>query len=71
MRFSEITLPATHPHLATLCVTPDQFDSLSFLTEEYVDTNLLWIQNDEPLVHRIYVACSTAAVRDSIEARWG
>ena len=70
MHVSQINTPRSHPFLACLCITAERFDELGFLMQDRHETKLVWIHNNEPAVHRFFVACSTDRIRRELEARW-
>jgi hypothetical protein len=71
MRYSEIIVPATHPHVVTIHIDPADFDALRRRMDDHPELRLLDYDMTEPGLWPVRVGCASAETAIRFEAAWG
>lgn len=67
----QITVPATHPHIATATIDPADLRDLERMVDDARELRLLDVDDSTPDTWTVRVGCASERVRDGFEERWG
>lgn len=67
----QITVPATHPYVATVTVDPADLGEVERMIDSRRELRLLDVDDSTADTWTVRVGCASERVRDMFDERWG